>query len=347
MTRLADQAASRMAMSNASARQAATNLPVRELSAPPCFPEVPLIARKLKITVLSGGPSSERKVSLKSGQAVAGALRSLGHDVTLADIAPDHLEALSVPVDMVFIALHGSFGEDGQLQGILDDRGITYCGSGAAASRLAMNKVSAKAQFIHAGVPTPRFDVVRADRVERVLHHWSAPVVLKPIAEGSSVDCELVRDPEKLEKALARLTKQYGQCLIEEYICGPELTVGVLGDKALPPIQIRTKREFYDYQAKYLDDDTEYLFDIDLPPDVLRNVAALSVKAHQSLGCRDFSRVDWIIDARTHEPYALEVNTIPGFTDHSLLPKAAARAGLSFAGLCQRIVELTCRRKPG
>ena len=347
MTRLADQAASRMAISNASARQAAPNLPLRELSAPPCFPEVPLVARKLKITVLSGGPSSEREVSLKSGQAVANALRSLGHDVTLADVAPDRLEALDAPMDMVFIALHGSFGEDGQLQRILDERGISYCGSGAAASRLAMNKVSAKAQFIHAGVPTPRFDVVRPDRVERVLAHWSVPVVIKPIGEGSSVDCELVHDAEAFRTVLTRLTEQYGQCLIEEYVRGPELTVGVLGGEALPPIQIRTKREFYNYQAKYFDDDTEYLFDIDLPAEVLQSVQALSVMAHESLGCRDFSRVDWMIDARTNEPYALEVNTIPGFTDHSLLPKAAARAGLSFAGLCQRIVELTCRRAQG
>lgn len=347
MTRLADQAASRMAMSNASARRAAPNLPLRELSAPPCFPEVPIVARKLKITVLSGGPSSEREVSLKSGNAVAGALRSLGHDVAVADISPDRLDALDAPMDMVFIALHGSFGEDGQLQRILDERGIVYCGSGAASSRLAMNKVSAKAKFIHAGVPTPRFDVVRTDRVEQILAHWSAPVVLKPIAEGSSVDCELIHDSRALRDVLARLTGQYGQCLIEEYVHGPELTVGVLGDEALPPIQIRTKREFYNYQAKYFDNDTEYLFDIDLPPNVLADVRALSVKAHQSLGCRDFSRVDWMIDARTHQPYALEVNTIPGFTDHSLLPKAAARAGLSFAGLCQRIVELTCRRAQG
>ncbi|HOW69770.1 MAG TPA: D-alanine--D-alanine ligase [Phycisphaerae bacterium] len=347
MTRLADQAASRMVMSNTLARQAAPRLPLRELAAPPRFSEVPIVARKLKITVLSGGPSSERQVSLKSGRAVATALQSLSHDVTLADIAPDHLEALDVPVDMVFIALHGSFGEDGQLQRILDDRGITYCGSGAASSQLAMNKVAAKAQFIHAGVPTPRFDVVGSDRVDRVLGHWSAPVVLKPIAEGSSVDCELVRDSKDLRGALVRLAGRYGQCLVEEYVRGPELTVGVLGDEALPPIQIRTKRELYDYQAKYLDNDTEYLFDIDLPPEVLENVCALSVKAHRSLGCRDFSRVDWMIDGRTHQPYALEVNTIPGFTDHSLLPKAAARAGLSFAGLCQRIVELTCRRMGG
>ncbi len=345
MTRTADQ--TRMGAINTAAAECAVTLPPRELVAPPRYRAVPLTDRKLKIAVLSGGRSTEREVSLKSGRAVAEALRAVGHTVYLADVDPDRLEVLDLPLDMVFIALHGAFGEDGQLQNLLEARGIAYCGSGPEASALAMDKVAAKRRFIEAGVPTPRFDVVTPDRVDDVLRLWSAPAVLKPVAEGSSVDCVVAFDEATLASELRRIADRYGRCLLEEYIEGPELTVGILGEEALPPIQIRTKRGFYDYQAKYVDHDTEYLFDIDLPPSVLDGVRALSVRAHAALGCRDFSRIDWMVDARTHQPYALEANTIPGFTDHSLLPKAAQRAGLSFVELCQRIVTLTCRRADG
>jgi len=138
---------------------------------------------------------------------------------------------------------------------------------------------------------------------------------------------------------------RYGRCLIEEYIRGLELTVGILGSESLPPIQIRTRRSFYNYEAKYVDNETEYLFDIDLPEPILQQIRSLSLKAHQALGCRDFSRVDWMVDAATHQAYVLEVNTIPGFTDHSLLPKAAREAGFSFPDLCQRIVQLAYERE--
>ncbi len=306
-----------------------------------------LVERLLKITVLSGGPSAEREVSLKSGQAVAGALRSLGHEVTLSDIDPASLAALEIPADMIFIALHGTFGEDGQLQRILDQRGLTYCGSGAAASALAMDKLSAKCRFVEHRVPTPPFDVVTPDRLERICAQWTAPAVIKPVCEGSSVGCRIIRQQEDLRPALTAAIDRYGRCLIEKFIAGPELTVGVLGEEVLPPIQIRTACEFYNYEAKYLVDTTQYLFEIDLPPATLAEIRGLSLRAHQSLGCRDFSRVDWMVDTRTGEPYALEVNTIPGFTDHSLLPKAAARAGYDFPRLCGRIVELAMSRSAG
>ncbi len=307
-------------------------------------PAVKAVKRKLKITVLMGGPGSEREVSLKSGRRVTEALQTLGHDVYGADIQPDNLSALDRPVDMVFLALHGAFGEDGQVQQILEKRGIKYSGSGPQASALAMDKVAAKCRFIESRLPTPRFDVVSAQRVDKVLEHWTCPVVVKPAAQGSSVDCHIVRQYEELGAVLEDMTRRYDRCLLEEFIQGPELTVGILGEASLPPIQIRTRREFYNYEAKYLDDDTEYLFDIDLPAAVLDRIGELSVRAHRALGCRDFSRVDWMVDARTQEPYLLEINTIPGLTDHSLLPKAARRAGLSFEMLCQRIVEMTCQR---
>lgn len=338
MTRLSDPLGTHMAASNTSARQSAAQMPLNDLAAPR-YPAIPQVERLLKITVLSGGPGAEREVSLNSGRNVAEALRSLGHHVHLADIGPDDLQALDIPADMVFIALHGTFGEDGQVQRILEERGIRYCGSDAAASALAMDKLAAKSRFVEAGIPTPRFDVITEGRVKDVARRWQTPVVVKPIAQGSSVDCKIIGDHHTLLAELTKLTKRYGRCLIEEYIRGPELTVGILGDKPLPPLQIRTRRQFFDYAAKYVDDDTEYLFDIDLPELVLEHVQSLSVRAHEALGCRDFSRVDWMVDAQTNETYALEVNTIPGFTEHSLLPKAAQRAGIGIAALCQRIVE--------
>lgn len=302
------------------------------------------VERRLRITVLSGGPSSEREVSLKSGQAVAAALKSLGHEVCLADISPEDLSALGRPMDMVFIALHGAFGEDGQLQQILENRHIRYCGSGPQASAMAMDKAMTKTRWMQVGVPTPLFEVATPENVEQVLAQWTPPAVVKPLCEGSSVDCVIVYEGQNLATPIRKEIEVYGRCMVERFVKGAELTVGVLDNEALPPIQIRPKREFYNYQAKYLDNDTEYLFNIDLPAPLLKEICDLSVRAHQSLGCRDFSRVDWIVEESTGRPFALEVNTIPGFTDHSLLPKAAQKAGLSFAQLCQRIVELTCQR---
>ncbi len=300
--------------------------------------------RPLRITVLRGGPGAEREVSLKSGRAVAAALRLCGHQVFEADISPSDLGALDEPADMVFIALHGTFGEDGQIQRILEQRGLPYCGSGPEASALAMNKVRTKARCIEAGVPTPRFDVALPSRWRQACMNWTPPVVVKPVAEGSSVDCVIVQDAVEFIPAVRHLVRKYGECLIEQFVRGFELTVGVLDQQALPPIWIRPARGFYDYEAKYIDDRTEYLFDIPLPAATLRRVQELSLRAFAAVGCRDFARVDWMVDAETREPYLLEINTIPGFTDHSLLPKAAAQAGIGFGELCQRLVTLAMNR---
>ncbi|HRX86580.1 MAG TPA: D-alanine--D-alanine ligase [Phycisphaerae bacterium] len=296
--------------------------------------------KTLDITVLAGGPSDEREVSLSSGKSVAAALTTLGHRVTICDISPSDLSALDRTADIVFIALHGAFGEDGVVQAELERRRIPFVGSGSAASALAMDKAKTKARLIATGLPTPRFDVVRPSQVADAAERWRLPVVVKPIASGSSVDTHLVHAKDRLGQALHEVTRKYGQALVEELIDGPELTVSVLGKRALAPIEIRTKRAFYDYQAKYIDEDTQYLFDIPLPENLLQRLGELSLRAFAALGCRGFGRVDWMVDAITHEPYILEINTIPGFTSHSLLPKAAARAGLSFAELCQHIIEL-------
>jgi D-alanine-D-alanine ligase len=300
----------------------------------------------LDITVLSGGPSGEREVSLASGQAVCRALAGRKHRVSLRDISPADTSALDRPADFVFIALHGEFGEDGTVQRMLDQRGIRYCGSDAEASALAMNKVAAKRRFLEAEINTPAFDVADESRIQRVASRWRTPVVVKPVGAGSSLDTFIAQGAGELREALERVVRKHGQALVEEYVKGPELTVGILGDQALPVCQIRTTREFYNYEAKYIDDDTEYLFEVDLPDALLARVQGLSVQAMRVLGCRDFGRADWMVDELTHEPFLLEINTIPGFTSHSLLPKAAARVGISFDELCQRIVDLGMER-PG
>lgn len=296
------------------------------------------------ITVLLGGPSEEREVSLNSGRAVASALRRCGHRVTTSDISPDDLSALGRSADLIFIALHGAFGEDGQLQAILEERRILYVGSKAAASQLAMDKAASKRRFTDCGIPTPAYKVVHAAQINQAVNCWKLPTVIKPVDQGSSVDTLIARDAFGFQSALERVVRKYGSCLIEEYIKGPELTVGILGEDALPVCEIRTPREFYDYKAKYIENTTEYLFDLDLPEALLNEVQRLSLEAHRALGCTDFSRVDWMVDQQSGRPYVLEVNTIPGFTDHSLLPKAAKRVGISFDQLCQRIIEMAMAR---
>ncbi len=298
-------------------------------------------AKTLDITVLSGGPGVEREVSLESGRAVQAALYRLGHRVALCDVGPDNLSALDRPADFVFIALHGEFGEDGAVQAELDARGVPYSGSGAEASWLAMDKVAAKRGFESKGVPTPPYEVVDRQSLPGLSSRFSLPAVVKPVALGSSVEITIVQTPKQLDQDAGALVAKYGSALVEAYIAGPELTVGILGDRALPVCEIRTGREFYDYQAKYVDDDTEYLFDLDLPEEFLDRVQTLSLAAHRALGCSVFSRVDWMVGAVTGDPFVLEVNTIPGFTSHSLVPKAARRVGLNFDTLCQRIVELS------
>ena len=295
----------------------------------------------LRVTVLAGGPSAEREVSLGSGRAVLQAMRRLGHRVVMHDIGPDDLSALDLPADFVFVALHGEFGEDGTVQAELDKRGLCYAGTGAEASRRAMDKVASKRCFEQHDVPTPAYEVVSAGNLAGLSARFPVPAVVKPIASGSSVDTTIERTPEALQLTASKLVDGYGSVLVERCIVGPELTVGILGDQALPVCEIRPAGEFYDYHAKYVANDTAYLFDLDLPEAVLTRVQTLSLEAHRALGCEVFSRVDWMVDGKTLEPFALEVNTIPGFTGHSLLPKAAARVGLSFQGLCQRIVELS------
>ncbi|WP_406695611.1 D-alanine--D-alanine ligase [Singulisphaera sp. Ch08] len=286
----------------------------------------------------------EREVSLSGGTAVAAACRALGHDVTVADVSPDDLTALDIPTDVVFPVLHGKFGEDGVLQEILEARNWPYVGSGPAASRRAMDKVAAKIAWNLASLPTPPWVAFDAHPGTDLRLPFSPPAVVKPIYQGSSIGIVFADAPAILRDAVVEGVREWGAVLVEPQLAGRELTVGILGRDALPVIEVRTPRTFYDYEAKYRDGGTSYHFQSGLPNDETRCIQGLALAAFEVLGCRDMGRVDLIIDDQ-RGPQILEVNTIPGFTDHSLLPKAAAHAGLDLPALVASLLEMALSRE--
>jgi D-alanine-D-alanine ligase len=298
---------------------------------------------KIKVAVLAGGIGSERQISIQSGQCVAGGLKQAGFEVITADIRPDNLEILNdASIDVFFPALHGKFGEDGQLQQIFEDRSLLYVGSGPAASRLAFDKMASKMLFEDAGVSTPsavEFDgETKIDLLEEQLLHLANKYVVKPIRQGSSVGVSIVSTPHEAVEAARQTFSEFGDCMIEQFVPGREVTVGILHGRSLPIIEVRVKSGFYDYHAKYHDEQTQYLFDTVTDTAAAANLSRAAVDCFNALGCRHFARVDFIL-TDDQIPYALETNTIPGFTNHSLLPKAAAKAGLSMSELCGNIVE--------
>lgn len=297
----------------------------------------------MRITVLYGGPSDEREVSLVSGKAVAQGLRDAGHTVTEFDVRPETLEqALTIPADVVFPVLHGTWGEDGQLQAILEARKIPFVGSGSAASSLGMNKVATKKAWELAGLPTPPYRVVTSvhDPIP------DEPCVVKAIASGSSVDVFVCKGSaegqvnEQARAAVAAVLSRHDSALVEKFISGPELTVGLLEERALAPIRIVPKSGQFDYDAKYKRNDTLHLFDTGLPGDLVERCRQLAEQASFVVGARDLARIDIMIHEATMSPYLLEINTLPGFTPKSLLPEAAAHAGIAFSALVDR---LACR----
>jgi D-alanine-D-alanine ligase len=302
--------------------------------------------RKATIGVLFGGPSAERQVSIKSGAAIASALDCAGYVVKRVLVTADFEFRFSLlDIDIAFLGLHGQYGEDGGIQTMLERWGIPFTGSDAAASRCAFDKEMGKTRFLDAGLATPDFVTVRSlsfsERFGVGRLGW--PMVVKPNANGSSIGITLARDARDLHFAIARALEFDERALIEQYIAGREMTVGVMGDRALPVVEVRTAREFFDYGAKYEDGDTQYLCPAPLDDATAVRVQQAALAAHRALGCRDYSRVD-IILARDGTPYVLEVNTLPGMTDHSLLPKAAAAAGMPFAALCENILKMTAER---
>ena len=298
---------------------------------------------KLKIAVLTGGIGSERDISLQSGHSISQALIAGGFDVVTADIQPDNLDILDDnSIDVFFPAMHGKFGEDGRLQQILQDKSLVYTGSGPAESKLAFDKMASKKLFAEAGVATPAAIEFNADsdikQLETQLKSIADEYVVKPIREGSSVGVRIVTGVQKVISAAEQTLNEFGDCMIEQFVPGKEITVGILEEQTLPIIEIRSKTSFYDYQAKYIDEQTQYLFDTITQPALITQIEQDAMDCFRALGCRHFARVDFIL---SDEPiaYALEINTIPGFTTHSLLPKAAEKAGLTMSDLCSKIVE--------
>jgi D-alanine-D-alanine ligase len=299
----------------------------------------------MRVTVLYGGPSAEREVSLVSGKAVAQGLRDAGHAVTEIDVRPETLDAaLKNPADVIFPVLHGEWGEDGQLQAILEARQLRFVGSGAAASKLGMNKVDTKRAWEKAGLPTPPYRVVGS--IDEAIPE--EPCVVKAIDSGSSVDVFVCKGPAEgrvnAHDAVRNILAKHPFALVEKFISGPELTVGLLEEKPLAPIRIVPKVEFFDYEAKYKRSDTEHRFETGLPQDLVEQCRALAEKANAIVGARDLARIDIMIDGETNKPYLLEINTLPGFTPKSLLPEAAAHAGIKFPQLVDRLVRRAAAR---
>lgn len=295
----------------------------------------------MRITVLCGGPSAEREISLISGKSVAQGLRDAGHDVFVADVSPDDLSALDHPADVVFPVFHGEFGEDGQIQAILESRDIPFVGSGSEASRIGMDKIATKQVWRDAGLPTPAWETVS---VVGATPASPAPCVVKAIASGSSIDVYVCKTDADAKRALETLIPKHGRCMVEQFIKGPELTVGLLDGKALPPIRIETTNTFFDFKAKYTKGGAKHDFDLGLPDALVARCKQLAERANAVLGCRDLARVDIMIDEATQLPYLLEINTIPGFTPVSLLPEAAAKTGIAFPQLVDRLVKMALAR---
>ena len=291
-----------------------------------------------------GGIGEERDISIRSGTCVEQALKEAGLNVVTADIQPYNMDILEDDtVDVFFIALHGRFGEDGQLQQILEDKSLVYTGSGPEASRLAFDKLASKGRFSKAGITTPkaiRFDARIEDKeLEKELIQLSDRFVVKPVRQGSAIGVTIVDDTESAVAAARECLSKFGDCMIEEFIPGREITVGILKDRALPVIEIKSKTGFYDYRAKYIDERTEFLFDTIDDRELTEKISRAAVDCFNAIGCRHFARVDLIL-RDDGMPYALEVNNIPGFTNRSDLPKAAAKAGISMSELCVKIIEM-------
>jgi D-alanine-D-alanine ligase len=298
-----------------------------------------------KIAVLMGGPGSERDVSMATGKGVAKALRSLGAKVSEIDVKGADFE-LPAGIELAFIALHGTFGEDGQVQKILEDRGVAYTGEGVAESELAFDKIRSKEAFRLHGVTTPYWQIITAGQRPTI----PIPFVIKAPRQGSTVGVHIIRNERDVDAAIADASTYDRELLVEKFIPGRELTIGILGDQALPIIEIIPKGGFYDFTNKYpflnpgAGGGAEHVCPAKIPEEKTRAIQDLSLRAHRALGLEVYSRVD-IMLPEEGEPSVLEVNTIPGMTEASLLPEAAAAAGIDYAELCARIIELSQRRQ--
>ncbi|HET6514698.1 MAG TPA: D-alanine--D-alanine ligase [Thermodesulfovibrionales bacterium] len=304
-----------------------------------------------RIGVLMGGTSTEREVSLKSGTAVLNALKGLGYDVHPIDVGRDVCEVLKRErIEIAFLVLHGGHGENGDLQGLLEVMGIPYTGSGVLASALAMDKEAAKKIFLYHGIPVPPFTMMskgafvkgKSDMEEKKIPAlaFGLPWVVKPASEGSSIGVSIIKDEDAFPSALENAFVFGHRAIIEKYVEGREVQIGILGERVLGAVEVRPKAGFYNYEAKYTAGLTEYILPSDIPADTLKRTEEVALAAHLALGCRGVTRVDTIIDGAGN-PNVLEVNTIPGMTETSLLPKIAQQSGLSFPALMEAILGET------
>lgn len=303
-----------------------------------------------RIGVLIGGPSREREVSLKSGKAVFQSLKQEGLDVLALDITTDNAEEnahliTASAIDCAFIALHGYYGEDGRIQELLDTLEVPYTGSGSAASRRAMDKIASRRIFERHGLSVPRYEVItRHDVSQESYGALAVPVVVKPAMQGSSIGVSIVEKEEEIPNAVEEALGLDERAIIEEYIPGRELTVGILAQEPLPIVEIIPKKGFFNFGAKYQKGRTRYMVPARLEQEITKKIQEKAVLAHTLLDCYGFSRADMILN-NDGEAVILEVNTIPGLTETSLLPKAAAAAGIGFTQLCMRMIELAYERQ--
>ena len=293
-----------------------------------------------KVAVLMGGPSAEREVSLKSGNAVLAALKRKGVDAHGFDADKSTLRQLEDgKFERVFIVLHGRWGEDGVIQGALEVLDLPYTGSGVLGSALGMDKLRTKYLWSAAGIPTPEYaELDAATDFDKVAAKLGLPGFVKPVREGSSLGVSKAKTVAELKAAWKSAAKYDDQVIAERFMDGAEITCGILGEQALPLIKIETDREFYDYEAKYILDTTRYLCPCGLPAEQERVIQELALRAFRALGCSGWGRVDFMLD-QSGRAYAIEVNTVPGMTDHSLVPKAAKQAGMDFDELILKILE--------
>ena len=300
-----------------------------------------------KIAVLMGGPGSERDVSLATGQGVSRALRSLGAEVAEIDVRDENFQ-LPSDVDLAFLTIHGTFGEDGQLQRILERRGIAYTGEGVEGSRTAFDKIRSKEKFREHGVTTPLWEVIHPGQRPTI----PLPIVVKPPREGSTVGVVIVKNEAEIESAISEAAKYGRELLVEQFVPGRELTIGILGDEALPIIEIIPKGGFYGFTNKYpflnpqAGGGAEHVCPAKIDAEKTKEIQELALRAFRAAGLQVYGRVDVIL-SESGEPFILEINNIPGMTEASLLPEAAAVAGISYIDLCARIIALSRARTEG
>ncbi len=305
----------------------------------------------MKIAVLYGGTSAEREVSLSSGKGIIAALKKKGHDVVGIDFHPNNLQdIINLHVDIVYIGLHGRFGEDGRIQGLLDMLGIPYVGSGVLGSALAMDKARAKLFFAKAGIRVAKERVLYKHKYneDELSIDFAYPVVVKPNQEGSTIGLTFADDEKQMKQGITEAFKFDDTVLIEEFIEGKEVTVAVLGNKGqeegLPVVEIVPKNKYYDYEAKYAPGGSEHFVPARVDDRIKEYLQKNAVLAHQSLGCEVYSRVDFIVPHDGSDPVILEVNTLPGMTPTSLYPDAAREFGMSYEDMIERFIELSLKK---